>query len=64
MNGLPDVIVGLWFIPVTLFILIPLAMLFCWGIGRLVKRLMVIFRAEEKKSAQGADAHYLANAGA
>lgn len=64
MNGLPEVIVGLWFVPVTLFILIPLAMLCCWGIGRLVKRLMILLRTEEKKSAQGADAQFLAKAGA
>jgi hypothetical protein len=36
MTGLADVIVCLWFLPVTLCIGIPLAMLASWLVGRLI----------------------------
>ena len=30
MSGLENIIIGLWFLPVTLFIIIPMAMLVAW----------------------------------
>lgn len=36
MYGIDLIIVGLWFLPVTLFILIPLALTCLWGIVSLV----------------------------
>jgi hypothetical protein len=36
MTGLADVIVCLWFLPVVLYSVIPLAMLFGWLVGRLI----------------------------
>lgn len=32
MFGIAEVIVGLWFLPVTLFVIIPLAMTISWYI--------------------------------
>lgn len=37
MFGISDLIVGMWFLPVTLCIFIPLAVLFGWSITRLGK---------------------------
>jgi hypothetical protein len=36
MTGLADVIVCLWFLPATLYIVLPLAMLCCWLAGRII----------------------------
>ncbi len=36
MTGMADVVVGFWFLPVILNIIIPLIMLFGWAIGRLI----------------------------
>lgn len=41
MNGLANIIVGLWFVPVTLYAIIPLTMLFGWLISRLIGWLFV-----------------------
>ena len=35
MTGFADVIVWMWFLPVALYIVLPLAMLCCWLVGRL-----------------------------
>ena len=37
MFAMTDVVVSFWFLPMTLFIIIPLLMLFSWTIFRLVK---------------------------
>ena len=44
MTGMTDAIVGLWLLPVTLFIIIPLAMLCGWAVIKL-------FRSPMKKQA-------------
>lgn len=36
MTGITDGIVGLWFLPVALYIVLPLAMLCCWLVWRLI----------------------------
>jgi len=36
MTGSSDVIVYLWFLPVVLYIVVPLTMLCCWLLGRLI----------------------------
>ncbi len=33
MNGLDQVIVAFWFLPVVLYILVPLCLTFFWGIA-------------------------------
>ena len=38
MNGMADVAVGLWFVPVLVNIVLPLAMLAGWGAFRLLFR--------------------------
>ncbi len=35
MTGFAEVIVWMWFLPVALYIVLPLFMLCCWLIGRL-----------------------------
>lgn len=35
MNGISELIVGLWLLPVTVFILIPLLMLVVWSLAKL-----------------------------
>lgn len=40
MTGLANVIIGLWFLPVTLFILIPLTILVAWLVYRATLSLM------------------------
>lgn len=37
MSGISDLIVGMWFLPVTLCIFIPLAILVGWSMTRLGK---------------------------
>jgi len=36
MIGVTDGIVGLWFLPVVLYIVLPLTMLCCWLVWRIV----------------------------
>ena len=43
-----QLIVGLWVVPVTIFILIPLVILLTWGIARLLKPL-VSFKTVQKE---------------
>ena len=43
-----QLIVGLWVVPVTIFILIPLVILLTWGIARLLKPL-VSFKKVQKE---------------
>jgi ABC-type spermidine/putrescine transport system permease subunit II len=40
MNGTSELIVGLWFLPVTVFILIPLFMLVAWSLAKLSGRIL------------------------
>jgi hypothetical protein len=40
MFGTTDLIVYLWLLPVTLFIIVPLAMLCVWSVFQLVKPLL------------------------
>ena len=40
MTGMTDVIVSLWLLPVTLFIIIPLATLCGWAVIKLSRSLM------------------------
>jgi hypothetical protein len=40
MTGMTDVIVSLWLLPVTLFIIIPLATLCGWAVINLSRSLM------------------------
>lgn len=35
----PEIIVGLWFVPVVLFIIIPLSMLCVWTVYQLMMKL-------------------------
>ena len=63
MNGLADVIVGLWFLPVTLYILIPLTMLFGWLIGRLIMRLRLLLRVGGGQDVQEVSGKFLTKAG-
>lgn len=49
MTGLVDVIVGLWFLPVTLCIILPLTMLGCWSLGRLFATRKSCRNAVEEK---------------
>ena len=37
MNGLDQVVVALWFLPVVLFILVPLCLTVLWGIVSLLR---------------------------
>lgn len=47
MTGIVNVIVGMWLLPVTLFILIPLAMLVAWMVYRGVRPMLVSSRRIE-----------------
>ena len=40
MNGISELIVGLWLLPVTVFFLIPLFMLVVWSLAKLSGRIM------------------------
>ena len=40
MTGIANVIVGFWLLPVTLFILLPLAMLFFWLVFKAVQPIL------------------------
>jgi uncharacterized membrane protein len=36
MTGFAEIIIGMWLLPVTLYIILPLAMLSFWLLGRLI----------------------------
>ena len=56
MNGFENIIVGLWFLPVTLFIILPLAMLISWLSFQAVRTLVTPrSRVTEESSEQIAD---------
>jgi hypothetical protein len=44
MPAMTDVIVSFWFLPVTLFIVIPLLMLCCYSVFRLVLKLVGLLK--------------------
>ena len=49
MNGLENIIVGLWFLPVTLYIIIPLTMLVSWLSYQAVRPMFMSRAAEESE---------------
>ncbi|MBE0584053.1 MAG: hypothetical protein IH612_09885 [Desulfofustis sp.] len=55
MNGFTNFIVWLWLLPVTLFIILPLAMLAVWSVGRLIGGLRIGERSMEKANRQITD---------
>lgn len=56
MNGIENIIVGLWFLPVTIFIIIPLAMLIAWLSFKAVRPLVVSrSRVSEESPEQSVD---------
>jgi hypothetical protein len=55
MYAFTDFIVWLWLLPVTLFIILPLAMLAAWSVGRLIGGLRVDQRSAERANRQITD---------
>ena len=55
MYAFTDFIVWLWLLPVTLFIILPLAMLAAWSVGRLIGGLRVGQRSAERANRQITD---------
>ncbi len=55
MYAFTDFIVWLWLLPVTLFIVLPLAMLAAWSVGRLLGGLRVDRRSMASAHRQIAD---------
>ncbi|MGB3212726.1 MAG: hypothetical protein WBB19_18635 [Desulforhopalus sp.] len=49
MFEITDVIVGFWFLPVTLFIIFPLLMLCGWTVIKIFKQLMVRPSSQKQK---------------
>ena len=64
MISMADVIVGLWFVPVTLYIIIPLAMLAGWVLGRIGYPVRHRQTVPEKKEEITFGGEQLARAGA
>jgi hypothetical protein len=62
MNGLPDVIVSLWFLPVILYAIIPLVMLCGWIISRLFMRSRIHHNTHEKQDGRAVDSKFWTNA--
>lgn len=50
MFAMTDVVVSFWFLPMILFIIIPLLMLFSWTIFRLIKHLTCKLNFAKKKA--------------
>ncbi|KAB2927344.1 MAG: hypothetical protein F9K24_22710 [Leptonema illini] len=52
MNGYAEVIVWMWFLPVALFIVLPLTMLCCWLVWRAVapRKARLAFAVREIKA--------------
>ena len=52
MNGYAEVIVWMWFLPVALFIVLPLVMLCCWLVWRAVapRKARLAFAVREIKA--------------
>jgi ABC-type spermidine/putrescine transport system permease subunit II len=44
MHGTSELIVGLWLLPVTVFILLPLFMLVVWSLAKLSGRIVGFMR--------------------
>ena len=63
MTGFADVIVWMWFLPVALYIVLPLAMLCCWLVGRIAMPQKARWEAAESKI-EAIKPEMLANAGA
>ena len=63
MTGSADVIVCLWFLPVVLFIVLPLAMLFGWLVGRLIFPLKYSRETATKQDAKAIMPEMLAKSG-
>ncbi len=63
MIGMADVIVGLWFLPVMLNIIVPLIMLFGWIVGRLVLPKNRIRHVAEKQEGGAVQPDFFAKAG-
>jgi hypothetical protein len=55
MNGISELIVGLWLLPVTVFFLIPLFMLVVWSLAKLSGRMV----GTMKKPTSSLDHHIL-----
>ncbi len=55
MYAFTDFIAWLWLLPVTLFIILPLAMLAAWSVGRLIGGLKVDQRSVERANRQITD---------
>ena len=62
MNGLPDVIVSLWFLPVILYAIIPLVMLCGWIFSRLFMRSRIHHNVHEKQDVRAVDSKFWTNA--
>lgn len=62
MTGLVDVIVCLWFLPVTLFVILPLAMLLFWSIAGMFLPRKAPRPAIEKRDEAVVEADMLAKA--
>lgn len=48
MLGATELIVGLWLVPVTLCILIPLVMLCAWSLTGLIKSIFIVKESDEQ----------------
>lgn len=64
MNGLANVIVGLWFLPVILYAIIPLTLLFGWLVGRLFVLQKSRRHVTERQDDQIGESNIIVNAGA
>ena len=42
MFGMSDLIVSLWLLPVTLYVILPLGMLATWALARMIKKMIAI----------------------
>lgn len=58
-----ELIVSMWFVPVVLFILVPLAMLIGWGIMRLSKKTTNKVKQIEDSTKEALDNVYVEKVG-
>jgi len=50
-----EMIVGLWFVPVVLFVVIPLSMLCIWTVHQLLKRIIAKIEQVHSSSSEARD---------
>ena len=54
-----ELIVGLWIVPVTLFIIVPLVILLTWGLAQILKPLVTIKKVEKTEETMVETGRYL-----